>query len=87
MSFSTISDLITYLREEEVEYLRKKNILVPNVAEIENILMLEGVIRAVARHKHRNPDIVFPKVKKRVVLMFTKELKQQAQTLMPYFSK
>ena len=64
--------------EEEVEYLRKKNILVPNVAEIENILMLEGVIRAVARHKHRNEDIVFPKVKKHVIAMFTRELKQQA---------
>ena len=64
--------------DEEVEYLRKKNILVPNVAEVENILMLEGVIRAVARHKRRNPDIVFPKVKKRVIIMFTKELKQQA---------
>jgi hypothetical protein len=64
--------------EEEVEYLRKKNIFVPNVAEIENILMLEGVIRAVARHKRRNPDIVFPKVKRRVIDMFTHELKQQA---------
>ena len=64
--------------DEEVEYLRKKNILVPNVAEVENILMLEGVIRAVAIYKHRNPDIVFPKVKKRVIAMFTKELKQQA---------
>ena len=64
--------------DEEVEYLRKKNILVPNVAEIENILMLEGVIRAVAQHKRRNPDIVFPKVKKRVIEMFTRELKQQA---------
>ena len=40
--------------------------------------MLEGVIRAVARHKRRNPDIVFPKVKKRVIEMFTRELKQQA---------
>ena len=64
--------------DEEVEYLRKKNILVPNVAEIENILMLEGVIRAVARHKRRNENIVFPKVKKRVIEMFTRELKQQA---------
>ena len=64
--------------DEEVEYLRKKNILVPNVAEIENILMLEGVIRAVARHRHRNEDIVFPKVKKRVIELFTRELKQQA---------
>ena len=48
------------------------------VPKKENILMLEGVIRAVARHKRRNPDIVFPKVKKRVINMFTKELKQQA---------
>ncbi len=64
--------------EQEVEYLRKKNILVPDVAEVENLFMLEGVIRAVALHKRRNPDIVFPKVKKRVVVMFTKELKQQA---------
>ncbi len=64
--------------DDEVEYLRKKNILVPNVAEVENILMLEGVIRAVAVYKRRNPDIVFPKVKKRVIAMFTKELKQQA---------
>ena len=64
--------------DEEVEYLRKKNILVPNVAEIENLFMLEGVIRAVARHKRRNENIVFPKVKKRVIEMFTRELKQQA---------
>ena len=64
--------------DEEVEYLRKKNILVPNVAEIENLFMLEGVIRAVARHKRRNENIVFPKVKKRVVDLFTHELKQQA---------
>ena len=64
--------------EQEVEYLRKKNIYVPNVAEIENLFMLEGVIRAVAIHKRRNPDIVFPKVKKRIIAMFTHELKQQA---------
>ena len=64
--------------DEEVEYLRKKNILVPDVAEIENIFMLEGVIRAVARNNHRNENIVFPKVTKRVIEMFTRELKQQA---------
>ncbi len=64
--------------DEEVEYLRKKNILVPDVAEIENLFMLEGVIRAVARNKRRNENIVFPKVKKRVIDMFTRELKQQA---------
>ena len=64
--------------DPEVEYLRNKNILVPNVAEVENLFMLEGVIRAVARYKRRNESIVFPKVKKRVIEMFTRELKQQA---------
>ena len=64
--------------EEEVEYLRKKNILVPDVAEIENLFMLEGVIRAVARQKRRNENIVFPKVKKRIIEQFTHDLKQQA---------
>ena len=64
--------------DPEVEYLRNKNILVPDVAEVENLFMLEGVIRAVARHKRRNENIVFPKVKKRVIEMFTRELKQQA---------
>ena len=64
--------------DPEVEYLRNKNILVPNVAEVENLFMLEGVIRAVARYKHRNENIVFPKVKKRIIEMFTRELKQQA---------
>jgi len=64
--------------DSEVKYLRDKNILVPNVAEIENILMLEGVIRAVARHRHRNENSVFLKVKRKVIQMFSRELKQQA---------
>ena len=64
--------------DDEVAYLRGKDILVPNVAEIENILMLEGVIRAVARHRHRDEDAVFGRVKRAVIKMFNHELKQQA---------
>jgi len=64
--------------DDEVAYLRRKNILVPEVAEIENILMLEGVIRAVARARRRNENDVFFKVKRTVVGLFNKELKQQA---------
>jgi len=64
--------------DTEVKYLRDKNILVPNVAEIENLLLLEGVVRAVARFRHRNENNVFLKVKRSVVAMFTRELKQQA---------
>ena len=64
--------------EQEVDYLRRRNIYVPNVAEIENIFMLEGVIKAVARHKHRDEESVAGKVKHNVMNMFARELKAQA---------
>ena len=63
---------------KEVEYLRAKKILVPDVAEVENILLLEGVIKAVARHRKKNPDEVFMRVKRSVLRMFSSELRQQA---------
>lgn len=63
---------------KEVEYLRAKKILVPDVAEVENILLLEGVIKAVARHRKKNPDEVFMRVKRSVLRMFNSELRQQA---------
>ncbi len=64
--------------DKEVQYLRTKKVLVPNVAEVENILMLEGVIRTVARHRHRDERKVFLKVKNAVLHMFATQLKQQA---------
>ncbi len=64
--------------EKEVEYLRKKKILVPNVAEIENILMLEGVVRAVAKYRHKNENDVFASVSRSVIKNFDNEIKQQA---------
>jgi len=64
--------------DKEVAYLRNKKILVPNVAEIENILMLEGVVRAVARHRHKNENDVFNSVKRAVIKNFDNEIKQQA---------
>ncbi len=63
---------------KEVEYLRGKKIMVPEVAEIENILMLEEVIRAVASWRHKNEDRVFAKVKRSVIAMFRTDLHQQA---------
>ncbi|MEF9924421.1 MAG: DUF4435 domain-containing protein [Muribaculaceae bacterium] len=64
--------------DKEVQYLRDKKIFVPNVAEIENILMLEGVIKAVAMHRGRDSEYVFRKVKIAVINMFKMQLKQQA---------
>lgn len=63
---------------QEVAYLREKKILVPEVAEIENILMLEGVIRAVARYRGRDANKAFSRVKRTMIDMFSRELRQQA---------
>lgn len=64
--------------EKEVEYLRGKRILVPNVAEVENILMLEGVIRAVAHHCNKDEDRVFGKVKRSIIRQFASDISAQA---------
>ena len=64
--------------EQEVDYLRRKHIFVPDVAEIENILMLEDVVKAVAEFHHRDPEKVFHAVKSSVIGMFKHDLRQQA---------
>lgn len=64
--------------EAEVNYLRGKKIFVPEVAEIENIFMLEEVVRSVARHFRRNEDDAFAKVKKSIMRLFETDLRQQA---------
>ena len=64
--------------DQEVSYLRRKNILVPNVAEVENIFLLETVVRCVARYKHRNEDEVAQKVKSRVIATFEQMIRRQA---------
>lgn len=64
--------------DKEVEYLREKKVFVPNVAEIENIFMLEGIIRTVATHYNRDANKVFFAVRKAVIEMFRMQLKQQA---------
>lgn len=64
--------------EQEVQYLRNKNILVPNVAEVENIFLLEDVVRLTARHNKRNEARVVSKVRQRVVGEFEQQLRQQA---------
>ena len=56
--------------EREVSYLRAKRVYVPNVAEVENILLLEDVVRAVARFCHKDEDKVFARVKRNIVNMF-----------------
>ena len=64
--------------EVEVKYLREKRIYVPDVAEVENIFMLEGVIRAIASMRGKKDLDVFMKVRSSVIAMFKAELRQQA---------
>ncbi len=64
--------------EKEVTYLYEKKIFVPNVAEVENILMLEQVVRTVASHFGKDANNVFAKVKKSIITLFETERKQQA---------
>ena len=64
--------------EREVEYLRSRHIYVPEVAEVENLLMLEGVIKAVARRMKRNANKVFEIVKNNVIQLFAQEIESQA---------
>lgn len=64
--------------EHEVEYLRRKNVMVPEVAEIENLLMLEEVVRTVAAVHRRDEQRAFDKVKTAVMSMFKADLRQQA---------
>ncbi|MCH5231683.1 MAG: DUF4435 domain-containing protein [Muribaculaceae bacterium] len=64
---------------QEVAYLRKKSIMVPEVAEVENFFLLEEVIRNMAKIRGKNPDQVASKVKKSAFSIFSRLL--QAQVL------
>lgn len=64
--------------DKEVEYLRKKNILVPEVAEVENLFLLEDVIKIMAATRGRSPEKVFGKVKGAVMKMWEQHLDSQA---------
>lgn len=63
---------------QEVAYLRSKKIMVPEVAEIENMMMLEEVIRTVAAHNRRDEARAFQKTKAAVMAMFKSEMRSQA---------
>lgn len=62
----------------EVDYLRRKNVWVPNVAEVENIFLLEDVIRAMARARFKNEEKVVAQVKNNVVHLFSHLYESQA---------
>lgn len=62
----------------EVEYLRGKNIMVPEVAEIENMLLLEDIVRAMAEAGGKDPDHAFRHVRNTIISLFRADLSEQA---------
>lgn len=63
--------------DQEVAYLRGKHIMVPEVAEIENIFMLESVISIMAGIRNRKPERVVNKVRNAVLKMFEAKFREQ----------
>lgn len=64
--------------QREIDYLRARNVFVPDVAEVENLLMLEDVIKTVARRLLLDESSVFESVKKNVLVLFDKDVESQA---------
>lgn len=64
--------------DDEVAYLRRKRIMVPEVAEIENMFILEPIVRTMASRAAKDPDRVASKVRKAVINLFKAELHNQA---------
>lgn len=62
----------------EVDYLRRKGIMVPEVAEIENIFLSPGVVREMAVIRKRNPDKVLDKLGREIIREFDRRLEEQA---------
>lgn len=62
----------------EIESLQQRNIAVPDVAEVENLLLIEPVIRIVSRRMGQNPDNAFNTVSRNIIKMFQDELESQA---------
>lgn len=65
-----------YRSETEISNLRDKNIEVLDVAEVENLFLLEDVVKVVASHLELNPEEKMEEVKEKVL----KKLENQRET-------
>lgn len=64
--------------DPEVDYLRRKMVMVPDVAEVENLFLLEEVVKGMARYRRRNPDKLFGKVSEAIIGDFRRRFDEQA---------
>lgn len=61
----------------DINNLVSKNIWVLDVAEAENLLLLEDVVKVIANHMGKDPDKTFGVVKKNLIDFFAKEMSSQ----------
>lgn len=61
----------------DINHLVSKNIWVLDVAEVENLLLIEEIVKAIAEHMGKNPDEVFNAVSKNMLDFFNKEMQSQ----------
>ncbi len=61
----------------EITKLNEKNIWVLDVAEVENLLLIEPIIKSLASHMGKNPDEVFKKVRANILEFFRLQLESQ----------
>jgi hypothetical protein len=63
--------------DDEIEHINNPNIWVASVAEIENFLLLEKVIREVATNMMKDSDEVFNQVKSNIIAFFDSQKEKQ----------
>lgn len=64
--------------EAEVDYLRNKQILVPDVAEIENIFLLPEVVKVMGHRRGKDADKILRHLKRDVIKLFRRHADEQA---------
>jgi ABC-type cobalamin/Fe3+-siderophores transport system ATPase subunit len=64
-------------QDDDIVRLNKKDVWVLDVAEAENLLLLEEIVRAISNHMGKNPDDIFGQVKQNLIDFFSSQLESQ----------
>lgn len=70
-----------YLSQHEIDSYSKDGVFTLNVAEVENLYLIEPILRIVAEHMALDPDVIVEKVKSFVFSEFVKEKSTQLKEL------
>ena len=64
--------------DEDIRKMEQNGVTVLKAAEVENLFLLESVIKLVAGYMHKDPGSVFQTVKDKIIDLFRSELEAQA---------